>query len=107
MGAFVGMTGMTAVLQTGSNASWAIACGYPDGDDLDTQQDATIGSNLAGIEGGGDLLLADTWQGEREQGSAGRHGRICQASELMSAPNLYAIPDGYTLPTNKSLLCSE
>jgi hypothetical protein len=27
--------------------------------------------------------------------------------ELLSAPNLYAIPDGCTMPISESLICSE
>jgi hypothetical protein len=30
-----------------------------------------------------------------------------RAPELVSAPNLYAIPDGCTMPVYESLLCSE
>jgi hypothetical protein len=29
------------------------------------QQDAAVGTDLTGIKGGSDLLLADTWQSER------------------------------------------
>ena len=35
------------------------------------QQNAAIGADLAGIEGGGDFLLADTWQRKREKGIVG------------------------------------
>jgi hypothetical protein len=47
------------------------------------QQDATIGTDLAGVEGGGDFLLADTWQRKREKGivSVGGHGRFCPGGE--------------------------
>jgi hypothetical protein len=30
-----------------------------------------------------------------------------RASRVASAPNLYAIPDGYTMPISESLLCDE
>jgi hypothetical protein len=30
-----------------------------------------------------------------------------RVSELVSAPNLYAIPDGCTMPVCESLLCGE
>ena len=36
-----------------------------------------------------------------------RDGGFCPGSRVPSAPNLYAIPDNYPLPTSKSLLCGE
>jgi hypothetical protein len=47
------------------------------------QQDAAVGTDLAGIEGGRDFLLADTWQRKREKGiiGVGGHGRFCPGVE--------------------------
>ena len=47
------------------------------------QQNTTIGTDRATIERGGDLLLADIWQREWEQGiiSDGGHGRFCPGLE--------------------------
>ena len=72
------------------------------------QQNAAIGTDPPAVERGGDLLLADTWQRERQKGIVG--GRwawqiLSGLPELASAPNLYAIPDGCTMPTSKSLPC--
>jgi hypothetical protein len=73
------------------------------------KQDATVGTDLPGIEGGGDLLPANTWQSEWEQGSVNVGGMAdpVRVPELVSASNLYAIPDSCTMPTSESLLCSE
>src|SRR3954471_14451357 len=72
------------------------------------QQDAAVGTNLAGIEGGSDFLLANTWQGKREKGivSIGEHGTFCPGVESGVSTHLYIIPDGCTMPTSKSLPCS-
>jgi hypothetical protein len=54
------------------------------------QQNAALGTDQPTIESSGDLLLADTWQREREKGIVGpggrvstrrRHGRFCPEIE--------------------------
>jgi hypothetical protein len=47
------------------------------------QQDAAVGTDLTGIEGGSDLLLADTWQRERQKAivGVGGHGGFCPGVE--------------------------
>jgi hypothetical protein len=52
------------------------------------QYDATVGADLSAIEGGGDLLLAETWQSERQK-------------------RIVSVPDGCTMPICESLLCGE
>src|SRR3954454_15748829 len=48
------------------------------------KQDATVGTDLPGIEGGGDFLLADTWQSKWEQGRVdlGGHGGFCPGARV-------------------------
>src|SRR3954451_10593067 len=72
------------------------------------QQDAAVGTNLAGIEDGSNFLLANTWQGKREKSivSIGEHGTFCPGVESGVSTYLYIIPDGCTMPTSKSLPCS-
>ena len=57
------------------------------------QQDAAVGTDLTGIEGGRDLLLADTWQRERQQRIVlgGGHGGFCP--ELESGVNTQSLSD--------------
>ena len=47
------------------------------------KQDAAIGTDQAAVERGGDLLLADTWQRERQKSIVvgGGHGKFCPRFE--------------------------
>jgi hypothetical protein len=73
------------------------------------QQDPAVRADPPTIECGGDFLLADTWQREREKGIVGEGGMAdsVRASRVASAPNLYAIPDVCTMPICESLPCDE
>jgi hypothetical protein len=45
------------------------------------QQDAAVGTDLPRIEGGGDLLLAKTWQSEGQKGIVVVGGHVCPGLE--------------------------
>jgi hypothetical protein len=72
-------------------------------------QDTAVGTEPSTIEACGDLLLADTWQRERQKRIVwvGGHGRFCPGMGVASTTKPYAIPAVCTMPICESLLCSE
>src|SRR5690242_12144543 len=73
------------------------------------QHHAAIGTDAATIEGGGDLLVLNRWQRERQQAMVGHGGcgSVRLGKRLASTPNLSASSAAYATSASESLLCDE
>jgi hypothetical protein len=71
------------------------------------QQDATIGTDLAGVEGVFFLPILGSANGKRVSSASVGMADSVRAARVASAPNLYAILDTCTMPASESLLCGE